>query len=910
MAIDLLDVIRDDSAIKSGGFTGAIFLTYSLNLTFFEQIIAPALDQAGCSNVLILADLDGYQQALEMGAQSVQDAGLRYVCSPVLRKGQGVQHAKMLFMVGPNRGRLLIGSGNLTFHGFGRNLELYSHFEYDSSDNSKDTSPFLQAWNLIRKISSEGGLSAAALQQIRSIAESVAWLNNSDSNPESIIWHNYERPILEQLNEWRKLHGFVEPVENIKAISPYYDKQLSAIKQLAADLAPARMQIHLDPGLTNLDGRKAAQVWRGKSPKLTTLAIGPREDQDSRRHVHAKAIIGQEKNGSWCISGSANLSYSALLTSWQSGGNLELVTFHWSEDPIAFDYMFDDEMIQVWTLDLTKVVANESEPSEREGFFQTEVFLTDLNLHGERIEGKLARPLPPGIQDVVLHLQRKNIDLPVSFQDGITLRSPLRDSLEEAESARLEGKNFITPYHWIDQPDVLARFGARTYQFRIKGKIETLLGAEKLFQELMNFLWERVETNVDNQKHDPHLYRIRSQKTNRIKEEREDKLPPGPEFFITEEELVHQIQAGLDHHYPYDRSLLNLRDLLSLVLLRIATPTQSTDVPDQETRDEDQEQKEQAEREKFQNNVLERIRAYLLSYCNRYGSRLIDAEFIRKSSPEVIFQNHYTLGRVLLEFSNKASAVFTRDDLHRCFWIIWGPLVWPNIVGLDGTPTLRTFINKFRQDRVQAAWAETGIPNLVKIMFGEVLGQPPSWRAGLWDKEKTELFIVASEWIKRIKQTIGDAAFSNSSTDLADAIGIPTISGLYLPRTINSAYLEHVLLNFSKIENYLSPVEEKYEPLLALIQLEKGDPNSVVKRQHIIEEVLTQGLNKEYEACKDGLIPILGASETDDGIYCPKCNAKQTNAAQNSIGRGELTLCTYMKDAWIFLRASMPKQII
>jgi hypothetical protein len=65
MAIDLLKVIRDDVAIKTDktdGFTGAIFLTYSLNLTFFEQILTPALDEAGCSNVLILVDPVSHSQ--------------------------------------------------------------------------------------------------------------------------------------------------------------------------------------------------------------------------------------------------------------------------------------------------------------------------------------------------------------------------------------------------------------------------------------------------------------------------------------------------------------------------------------------------------------------------------------------------------------------------------------------------------------------------------------------------------------------------------------------------------------------------------------------------------------------------------------------------------------------------------
>src|SRR5688572_13535870 len=189
MAIDLLNIIRDDSAIKAGGFTGAIFLTYSLNLTFFEQILAPALDQAGCSNVLILADPDGYQQALEMGANSIQMIGLRYACAPVVRKGYGIQHAKMLLMVGPNRGRLLIGSGNLTFHGYGRNLELYSQFDYDSKNTSAQPEPFLEAWRLIQNIADEDMLSFAAQQQIKTIKENVSWLKTSPLKIESNIWH-------------------------------------------------------------------------------------------------------------------------------------------------------------------------------------------------------------------------------------------------------------------------------------------------------------------------------------------------------------------------------------------------------------------------------------------------------------------------------------------------------------------------------------------------------------------------------------------------------------------------------------------------------------------------------------------------------------------------------------------------
>lgn len=909
MAINLLDVIRDDSAIKLGGFTGAIFLTYALNLTFFEQILAPALDQAGCSNVLILADPDGYQQAMEMGAKSIQGAGLRYVCTPVSRKGQGVQHAKMLFMVGPNRGRLLIGSGNLTFHGYGRNLELYSHFEYDLSDTSADIAPFFETWKLIQYLVNDSGLSAAARQQIRAIQESVTWLKNSSPISGSTVWHNYDRPLLEQLNQWRMMNGFVEPAKKIIAISPYYDQHLSAVKQLATDASPAKLQIHLDPNFTNLDGKKAAQEWRGRSPKLTVFAIGPNENGGSRRHIHAKAIAGLEKNGAWCISGSANLSHPALLSSWQAGGNLELVTFHWSENQEAFDYLLKDEMIQTWSIDLLDVTATESEPSEREVTQQTEVFLTDLSLQGERIEGKISSSLPNTIQGVNLHLQRKKVDIPVSFQDETTFLTYLRAPLDEAESARLEAKNFTTSYRWIDQPDVLARFGARTYQVRIKGKLETLLGAENLFHELMNFLWERVEPDNDQAEHDPRLHRRHLRKGSHQDEEPgNEPPPPGPEAFITEEELVHIIQSGIDHH-PYDRSLLSLRDLLSLVLLRLTVSTQPVSLEDQDLRDEEQEQKKQAEQEELQINALVRLRDYLLHYCNRYANRLVDIEFIRKTSPELIFQNHYTLGRVLLEFSNKASNVYSHEDFFRCFWLLWGPLVWPSIIGRDGSQTLKILMKEFQQERVQEAWQKMSIPSLAKVMFSEVLGQVLSWRAGFWDAEKVETFMVAREWINRIKQVIGEKAILSEPSDFTDVIGIPTISDLFSTPAISTSYLEYLHMTFAKIQNYRSPAEERYAPLIDFQRLGIVDTSNEDEKQRLIEQIRVQGLEKEFEAFKKTPVPIMATSIIDGVIYCPKCGANQAKVAQQSIERGGLVLCSY-SDAWMYLEPNIPQQII
>ena len=167
-------------------------------------------------------------------------------------------------------------------------------------------------------------------------------------------------------------------------------------------------------------------------------------------------------------------------------------------------------------------------------------------MQGEKLAGKLSGPIPAGVKSIKLHLQRKISDIPVNFQAESSFITQVRDPLEEAECARIEGENFATPYRWIDQPAVLARFGARTYQVRIKGKLETLLGAEKLFQELMNFLWARVDVDSkDQDETEMHLRRSSLRKKSKDRGSEDEPPPPGHEAFITEEQLIHSLTQEL-----------------------------------------------------------------------------------------------------------------------------------------------------------------------------------------------------------------------------------------------------------------------------------------------------------------------------------------------------------------------------
>ena len=910
MTIDLRDVIGDESAVKAGGFAGSVFLTYTLNLTFYEQVVAPKLDQAGCSNVLIIADPDGYQGALDMGMKSISGAGLRYVCTPLPRTGWGVQHAKVLLMAGAKRGRLLIGSGNLTLHGYGRNLEIYSHFEYNADDGTNEQRyPFFQIWQLIEKLATQHEISCAGRNQIQFLQQTASWLEVVPSVPPDFrVWHNHDQSILKQLITWRAERGLAEqPVQDIRVISPYFDQDVGALESLTDRLLPDNIRINLDPDLTNLDGSLAAKCWQGLGTKIDVSGIGPSSQTSQNRHVHAKAIIGQESDGAWCITGSANLTRPALLKTWLDGGNLELVTFQWRNDPAAFDYLLSDPSIRLWPLSLDQVHVTEPEPSERTTRFDASITLADLSARGDKLDGRLSAPLPDYAQVAVIHLLRRNIKLPIHLIDGLSFRCSLSTLLEGTEAARLEAGSLVTPYRWIDQPDLLARFGARTYQGRIKGKIETIAGAEHLFQELMNYLWERVEPG-DTDTQDPNRVRRSIRRKGDAKDALDGPIPPDPSSFIIEEEdLVRTLHWAADHHQPYDRHLFSLRDLLSLVLLRLTTVTQPlSDSTDGEIRDEEVDQRWQEEQNAQRVKVLDRLRTYLIAYCKRYGRRLVDPDFIGRLHPGVIFQNHFTLSRVLLEFAANREGeemVFTHQDLRLCMWWIWAPLVWPEIVGLDGIPTLKLLANKHTQAQVQEAWQNTGMVEAGIVIFCESLGKPPSWKAGLRDSTISQVFLIAREWIRRVTNVVGGAAFRLDNKRLNDALGIRSIKDII--GEFEQEQVDYYVEGFAQIEKYIPPLQEKYLPLIRLAEQSKA---STQVSQDLIDAIKQQDLLSEYEAYQRKPVPIVPTNEGEP--YCPRCGAHQTGVAQDVLKQGKLALCTSSRDAWIYFRPKLPKTVV
>ena len=119
------------------------FTTYALSLSFFEAVILDALVRGGgSSQALVLADVDGVRASIsEQGAHLV---GKDYEVEPVAVTN-GVFHPKVSVFISADECHVLVGSGNLTFGGWGGNCEVLEHLHTSfAADAIADTADFFE----------------------------------------------------------------------------------------------------------------------------------------------------------------------------------------------------------------------------------------------------------------------------------------------------------------------------------------------------------------------------------------------------------------------------------------------------------------------------------------------------------------------------------------------------------------------------------------------------------------------------------------------------------------------------------------------------------------------------------------------------------------------------------------------
>ena len=304
-------------AFGEGGFHSAFMTTYAFGTLAFEDIPFPKLRGAGCRNIVVLADKGMVNQAFaEFGPPRF--AGSSYHI--VKAEAPGAFHPKISLLLGEGKGRLMVGSANLTALGLGGNKEQVASITF-TPEQPEHAKLFARAVDYFRRyVPNNDPWFAVSLQRAM---RSTPWLHSVDhgsgfestgSEELNLLLDSPDISLLDQIAAC--VGGDV--IERLIVVSPYWDTQLEGLARLRAALSNPPADILIENDANGFPSDRLARF-----PDVSVFDIGA---GTKGRFVHAKLIVAHGRAFDHVISGSMNCTFPALLGP-AVGGNAEAAIY-------------------------------------------------------------------------------------------------------------------------------------------------------------------------------------------------------------------------------------------------------------------------------------------------------------------------------------------------------------------------------------------------------------------------------------------------------------------------------------------------------------------------------------------------------------------------------------------------------
>ncbi|MBI5381908.1 MAG: hypothetical protein HZA31_08415 [Opitutae bacterium] len=295
--------------ITQAKWESALFGTYALSLSFFESsLLKEGLIRHGCRSIDVVADVEGYSASLSERKSS--RVGIEYRLIPAAQEG-GIFHPKITLLSGPSGNFLLIGSGNLTHGGFGRNLEV---LEIVSLEIQPSLYPQLRLL-----FESLGQRPKIRFGENDWLSRWVAWCEQKggsvqDDGAFPRLVHSTIQPAADQLVAEAKRHGVVA---ELRVLSPFFDPDGDGILTFAERLGAQRLVVGLPEGREELSSFPFSKHRQTKVTILAATVIAPAPD----RRLHAKWFeLVFEDGHRLVLTGSVNATRKSLI----SADNIEI----------------------------------------------------------------------------------------------------------------------------------------------------------------------------------------------------------------------------------------------------------------------------------------------------------------------------------------------------------------------------------------------------------------------------------------------------------------------------------------------------------------------------------------------------------------------------------------------------------
>jgi hypothetical protein len=362
-------------SLIEGEFDNCFILTFNADLAFFEEVVFGELYSNGCRNIVILMDPGHCAEELKNSIPILNYVGQRYVCTAATGVAGVRFHPKLILQTSEKRGRLFLGSGNLTLPGLTRNWEVVTCLEYDSNEPDQVIRTAFQAvLDYAQRLSRIDGIPSIAHRGIARLIKSTPWANPAFHDAGSLralrILDNLEHSL------WEQVRATVPtPLRQVRIVSPFFDPACTAFERLFEDLQPESVCLYIQPGQHNLDPRRlrAALTHYGGEFEVRALHL------DGRR-LHAKAMLFEGEQGAWLLTGSANFSVAGMMRSARLG-NAELGILRHEADPRYFDGWWGELRQHSSAIDVNwDVPSAGDEPPDEQPAMRPEILLKSATL--------------------------------------------------------------------------------------------------------------------------------------------------------------------------------------------------------------------------------------------------------------------------------------------------------------------------------------------------------------------------------------------------------------------------------------------------------------------------------------------------------------------------------------------------
>lgn len=285
----------------------ALLTSYTLSVSWFETFALPALMRNGCEQIDLLIDCRRANDSTQETAS--QYAGSAYRVIPVPIAGRGIFHPKIAYFEGSETqslDTLLIGSGNLTHAGQGKNLEIFDGVTHDQHPHVfGEFADFLAEFQGLYQFSSEN------LKTLKHFEARARLKGKTDLPPDHesrTTWliHTLNYPASRQLSDLTM--GTLEHPDFLRVLAPYHAPSGGPVARLAREIGATGISIALSGGRPVAPFEEAALELPDDVKYVVPLTA------DSDRFAHAKHFEVRSAEASLLMTGSVNATVQSLET--------------------------------------------------------------------------------------------------------------------------------------------------------------------------------------------------------------------------------------------------------------------------------------------------------------------------------------------------------------------------------------------------------------------------------------------------------------------------------------------------------------------------------------------------------------------------------------------------------------------